>query len=60
MKRTAKSDITLLQAMEKAVEVSKGSKMGKSTLQKAKAEIKFLAKSYDITEQQAVLFSICM
>ena len=52
--------MTLLQAMEKTVEVSKDSKMGKSELQKAKTEIKFLAKSYDITEQQAVLFSICM
>ena len=52
--------MTLLQAMEKTVEVSKDSQMGKSELQKAKAEIKFLAKSYDITEQQAVLFSICM
>ena len=60
MKRTAKNNMTLLQAMEKTVEVSKDSKMGKSVLQKAKTEIKFLAKSYDITEQQAVLFSICM
>ena len=52
--------MTLLQAMEKTVEVSRGSEMGKSELQKAKTEIKFLAKSYDITEQQAILFSICM
>ena len=52
--------MTLLQAMEKTVEVSRGSEMVKSELQKAKTEIKFLAKSYDITEQQAILFSICM
>ena len=58
MKRTTKNNMTLLQAMEKTVEVSKGSQMGKAALQKAKTEIKFLAKSYGITEQQAVLFSI--
>ena len=55
-----KKEMTLLHAIERVVEVSKNSHMNKSVLKKAKKEINFLAKSYDITEQQAVLFCVCM
>lgn len=61
MKRTAKdSEMTLLRAMEKIVEVSKNSKMKPTALRKAKTEIKYLAERYGITEQQAVIFCVCL
>lgn len=53
-------DITLLQAIERVVELSEDSKMSKEFLKKAKTEIQLLAKSYGITERQAILFCICM
>ena len=52
--------MTLLQALERVVELSRNSKMSKTFMNKAKQEINFLADSYGITEQQAVLFAICM
>ena len=55
-----KKDITLLQAVERVVELSEDSKMSKEFLKKAKTEIQLLAKSYGITERQAILFCICM
>jgi len=55
-----KKQMTLLQAMEHIVELSKDSKLSNDFLRKAKSEIKLLADSYGITEIQAVLFSICM
>ena len=51
---------TLLQAIETVVELSKDSKMSKEFMKKAKTEIQLLAKSYGITERQAVLFCVCM
>lgn len=52
--------MTLLQAIERVVELSEDSKMSKEFLKKAKTEIQLLAKSYGITERQAILFCICM
>ena len=51
---------TLLEAIERVVELSKDSKMSNDFLQNASLEIGLIADSYDITEQQAVLFCICM
>ena len=53
-------DMTLLQAIERVVELSEDSKMSKDFMKKAKTEIQLLAKSYGITERQAVLFCVCM
>ena len=55
-----KKGVTLLQAIERVVELSRDSKMSQEFMKKAKAEIQLLAKSYGITERQAVLFCICM
>ncbi|SDQ04725.1 ATPase family associated with various cellular activities (AAA) [Prevotella sp. khp1] len=52
--------MTLLQAIERVVELSEDSKMSKEFIKKAKTEIQLLAKSYGITERQAILFCICM
>jgi DNA replication protein DnaC len=56
----SKKEMTLLQAIERVVELSKDSKMSQEFMKKAKAEIQLLAKSYGITERQAVLFCVCM
>ena len=56
----AKKDITLLQAIERVVELAEDSKMSKEFMKKAKTEIQLLAKSFGITERQAVLFCVCM
>ncbi|WP_176944343.1 ATP-binding protein [Prevotella communis] len=58
--RIKSKDMTLLQAIERVVELSEDSKMSKEFLKKAKTEIQLLAKSYGITERQAILFCICM
>ena len=55
-----KKEMTLLQAIERVVELSEDSKMSKEFMRKAKPEIQLLAKSYGITERQAVLFCVCM
>ena len=55
-----KKEMTLLQAIERVVELSEDSKMSQEFMKKAKAEIQLLAKSYGITERQAVLFCVCM
>ena len=55
-----KKEMTLLQAIERVVELSNDSKMSPEFMKKAKAEIQLLAKSYGITERQAVLFCVCM
>ena len=52
--------MTLLQAIERVVELAENSKMSKEFMKKAKTEIQLLAKSYGITERQAVLFCVCM
>jgi len=53
-------EMTLLQAIERVVELAEDSKMSQEFMKKAKTEIQLLAKSYGITERQAVLFCICM
>lgn len=58
--KSKKKEITLLQAIERVVELSEDSKMSPELMKKAKTEIQLLAKSYDITERQAVLFCVCM
>ena len=55
-----KKEMTLLQAIERVVELSKDSQMSQKFMKEAKAEIQLLAKSYGITERQAVLFCICI
>ena len=55
-----KKEMTLLQAIERVVEWAEDSKMSKEFMKKAKAEIQLLAKSYGITDRQAVLFCVCM
>ena len=55
-----KKDMTLLQAVERVVELAEDSKMSKEFMKKAKTEIQLLAKSFGITERQAVLFCVCM
>ena len=52
--------MTLLQAIERVVELSDDSKMSKEFMEKAKAELQLLASSFGITERQAVLFCVCM
>ena len=59
-KKQQKSSPTLLQAIERVVELSKDSKMSNDFMKKAKPEIQLLAKSYGITDRQAVLFCVCM
>ena len=51
---------TLLEAIERVVELSKDSKMSADLLLQGAPEIGLLADSYGITERQAVLFCICM
>ena len=53
-------EMTLLQAIERVVELAEDSKMSKEFMKKVKTEIQLLAKSYGITERQAVLFCVCM
>jgi DNA replication protein DnaC len=55
-----KKDMTLLQAIERVVELSEDSKMSPEFMKKAKTEIQLLAKSFGITERQTVLFCVCM
>ena len=58
--KTKSKELTLLQAIERVVELAEDSKMSKEFMKKAKTEIQLLAKSYGITERQAVLFCVCM
>jgi SpoVK/Ycf46/Vps4 family AAA+-type ATPase len=53
-------EMTLLQAIERVVELAEDSKMSKEFMKKAKTEIQLLAKNYGITERQTVLFCVCM
>ena len=60
MKKNMKKLPTLLQAVERVVELSRNSKMSDEFLLEAYPEIGLLAESYGITERQAVLFCVCM
>lgn len=51
---------TLLEAIECVVQLSKDSKMSEELFFNAAPEISIISESYGITEQQAVLFCICM
>jgi len=51
---------TLLQAIEKVVELAEDSKMSDEFMLKAAPEIGLLADSFGITERQTVLFCVCM
>ena len=59
-KNAEKKQMTLLQAIERVVALSKDSKLSTAFMRKAKKEIDFLSKSYGISERQVVLFCICM
>lgn len=59
-KTLQKSVPTLLQAIERVVELSKDTKMSEEFMLLASPEIGLLAESFGITERQAVLFCICM
>ena len=60
MKKDMMKMPTLLEAVERVVELSRNSKMSDEFMIKAAPEIGLLANSYGITERQAVLFCICM
>ena len=59
-KKQQKSAPTLLQAIERVVELSKDSQMSEKFMLEASPEIGLLTYSFGITERQAVLFCICM
>ena len=57
---TIKKDMTLLEAVERIVMLSRDSKLSMEFMKSAEIEIKYLAKQYGITMVQAVLFSVCI
>ena len=59
-KTQSKTQMTLLKAMDVLAERSSDTKLSKDFMKSVKKEASFLAERYGITEQQAVLFSICM
>ncbi|MCR5130663.1 MAG: ATP-binding protein [Prevotella sp.] len=59
-KASKKNQLTLLQAIERVVELSNDSQLSDEFMKKADPEISFLADSYGITKTQAVLFCVCM
>lgn len=60
MKKDMMKTPTLLQAVERVVELSRDSKLSDEFMKEASLEVGFLAESFGITERQAVLFSVCM
>ncbi|MBQ2211180.1 MAG: hypothetical protein II404_14685 [Prevotella sp.] len=56
MKKDMKKMPTLLQAVERVVELSRDSKLSDEFMKEASLEVGFLAESFGITERQAVLF----
>lgn len=59
-KLSSKTEMTLLQAVERIVQLSKGTLLSKTFMKLAGTEAGYLAKKYGITKTQAVLFSVCM
>lgn len=53
-------ELTLLQAIEHVVEISKDSKLSDEALNKMEREVSLLSERLEITAQQAILFCICM
>jgi SpoVK/Ycf46/Vps4 family AAA+-type ATPase len=60
MKKNMMKKPTLLQAVERVVELSRDSKMSDKFMKDAAPEIELIVDCYGITERQAVLFCICM
>jgi hypothetical protein len=60
MKKDMMKTPTLLQAVERVVELSRDSKLSDEFMKEASLEVGFLAESFGITERQAVLFCVCM
>ena len=56
----AEKELTLLQAIEHVVEISKDSKLSDEALQKMDCEVTLLSERLGITRQQAIIFCICM
>ena len=59
-KTQTKPQLTLLQAIQNVAELSSDSKLSDDFMKSVKDDTKFLAKKYGFTEQQAVLFAVCM
>ena len=59
-KEKAAQPKTLLKAMENIVEESKNSRMSDLFKAEVAEDVQFLCQSFGITEDQAILFSICM
>ncbi len=55
-----KLEMTLLQAIERVVEVSKDSKLEAEAKAEMADEVRYIAERYGITERQAILFCVCM
>ena len=61
VKRTKiEKEMTLLSAIERIVEVSEDSHLEPKALAKMAKETHYLAERFGITEQQAILFCVCM
>ena len=60
MKKDMMKMPTLLQAVERVVELSRDSKLSDEFMKEASLEVGFLADKFGITERQAVLFCVCM
>ena len=58
--KSKKPEITLLQAVENIVELSRDSKLSTEFMEKCHDEIQLLAKAYGITPLQAVLFCVVL
>ena len=54
------NELTLLQAIERVVELSKDSKLDDEFLESAEPELTLLSSRLGVTPVQAVLFSICL
>ena len=59
-KSQPKSVPTLLQAIERVVELSRDSKLSEEFMQEVSPELSLLSEMYGITERQAVFFCVCM
>ena len=51
---------TLIQTIERVVELSRDSKLSDEFMLQAAPELTLISKKYDISERQAVFFCICM
>ena len=58
--RSKKPELTLLQAVERIVELSRDSKLSDKFMEKCKEEIQVVADAYGITSMQAILFCVTL